>query len=77
MEVKSDKNQLSGKSIGFMYKRLGLASNTITVSGIQSASLDPCSPFPLRHAARLHFPAFLAFRGGQVTAFWLLECEQK
>lgn len=48
MEVKSDKNQLSGKSVDFVYKRPGLASNTVAVSGVESAPQYTCSPFPPR-----------------------------
>lgn len=52
-----------------VYKRPGLASNTVTVSEIESAPQYLQSPFPPTHATALHFPAILAVRSGHVTAF--------
>lgn len=59
--------------MGFVYKRHGLESNTVTVSGIERAPQYPCSLFPSRHVIGLHFPAFLAVQNGHVTVFWPME----
>lgn len=56
-----------------MYKRRGLESNTVIVSGIERALQYPCSLFPSRLVVGLHFPAFLAVQSGHVTVFWPME----
>lgn len=56
----------------FVYKRPGLGSNTVTLSEIESPQY-PCSLFPARHAAGLHFPAFLAFQSSHMTGLWPVE----
>lgn len=34
-------------------------------------------PLPPHHTVRLHFPDFLALRGGHVTNLWPMECGWK
>lgn len=58
-----------------VYKRPGLASNTVAVSGVESAPQYSPSPFPPWAAAGLHFPGFFVVTSGHVTAFWPMEFE--